>query len=285
MAAGRLCAHPTQRGAGQRRRTLTLRAVAHWLKRWRTARTLARRAIPERLWRLTLARYPFLAWRSGADLASLRELATLFLAAKEFSGAHGLVVDDEMAVAIAAQACLPVLELGLHWYDGFVGIVVHADTVVAQREVVDDDGVVHSFEEELSGEAMHGGPVMLSWRDVAQAGVSAIDGYNVVIHEFVHVLDMRDGHADGIPIQPDRAAHARWVQVLGAEYEHFCRRIDAGEDTLLDPYAAQAPEEFFAVASEAFFVAPLDLRRTHPPLYELLRDFFGQDPAAFNLPH
>ena len=253
-----------------------------WFKRWRRARTLARRAIPEPLWRLTLARFPFLAWRSATDVASLRELATLFLAAKEFSGAHGLTVDDEMAVAIAAQACLPVLELGLDWYDGFVGIVVHADAVVAQREFVDDAGVVHAFEEELSGEAMHGGPVMLSWRDVADAGESAVDGYNVVIHEFAHVLDMRDGLADGIPLQPSRAAHARWVEVLGAEYERFCRRIDAGEDTLLDPYAAQAPEEFFAVASEVFFVAPRDLRAAHPQLYDLLRSFFRQDPAAFS---
>ena len=256
--------------------------MPNWFKRWRRARTLTRRAIPEPLWRLTLARFPFLAWRPAADLAALRELATLFLAAKEFSGAHGLTVDDEMAVAIAAQACLPVLELGLEWYDGFVGIVVHADAVVARREVVDDDGVVHAFDEELSGEAMHGGPVMLSWRDVADAGVSAIDGYNVVIHEFAHVLDMRDGLADGIPPQPDRAAHARWVEVLGHEFEHFCRRVDAGEDTVLDPYAAQAPEEFFAVASEVFFVAPCELRGAHPPLYELLRTFFRQDPAAFN---
>ena len=144
-----------------------------WLTRWRTARTLARRAVPDDLWRLTLARFPFLAMRSDGDLARLREMTALFLDAKEFSGVHGLLVDDEIAVAIAAQACLPVLELGLHWYDGFVGIVVHPGAAVAKREFVDDDGVVHHYEEELSGEAMHGGPVMLSWEDVADAGESA----------------------------------------------------------------------------------------------------------------
>ena len=251
-----------------------------WLKRWRTARTLERRAIPDDLWQLTLARFPFLAARSETDVAQLRELATLFLAAKEFTGAHGLAVTDEMAVAIAAQACLPVLKLGLQEYDGFVGIVVHADAVVAQREFVDDAGVVHEYEEELSGEAMHGGPVMLSWVDVDEAGASAEVGYNVVVHEFVHVLDMRDGVADGIPTLPDRASRDEWVRVLDGEFAEFCARVDADEDTLLDPYAAEAEEEFFAVASEVFFVAPRDLQAEHPRLYALLRGFFKQDPAA-----
>ena len=254
--------------------------MASWFQRWREARTLRQRAIPDELWRLVLARFPFLTWRSEADQARLRELTTLFLDTKEFHGVQGLEVDDLMAVCIASQACLPALNLGLGWYDGFVGIVVHDDVVVAQREMVDDDGVVHHFEEELSGEAMHGGPVMLSWRDVEGAGESADEGYNVVIHEFVHVMDMRDGLADGVPALPDRAAHNEWVAVMGQEYDNFCERVDADEHTLLDPYAAEAPEEFFAVASEAFFVAPHAFQAEHPALYTLLSGFFQQDPAA-----
>ncbi len=146
------------------------------LQRWqarREARALARRAIPDALWQLTLARMPFLAWRSAADLAELRRLASLFLDQKEFTGTRGLVVDDAMAVCIAAQAVLPVLRVGLAPYSGFVGIVVHADEVMARREVMDDDGVVHAYEEVLAGEAMDGGPVMLSWRDVEVAGETA----------------------------------------------------------------------------------------------------------------
>ena len=251
-----------------------------WLKRWRDTRTLERRAIPDPLWELTLARFPFLTWRSNAEIAQLRDMATLFLADKEFTGTQGLRVDDGMAVAIAAQACLPALKLGLGWYDSFKGIVVHADAVIAQREYIDDAGVVHEYEEELSGEAMHGGPVMLAWRDVDEAAESADAGYNVVIHEFVHVMDMRDGEADGVPPQSDRAAQDAWIEVLDAEYEAFCDRLDAGEETLLDPYAAEAPEEFFAVASEAFFVAPRHFRAEHPRLYVLLSGFFLQDPAA-----
>lgn len=251
-----------------------------WLRRWRTARTLERRAIPDALWQLTLSRFPFLALRDDSDATRLREMATLFLAEKEFTGAHGLEVNDDMAVAIAAQACLPVLNLGLNWYHGFIGIVVHADAVVAQREVEDESGVVHRFEEEVTGEAMQGGPVMLSWRDVVEAGESADAGYNVVIHEFAHVLDMRNGLADGVPSLPDRAAQDRWLLVLTAEYETFCETLKGGHDALLDPYAAEAPEEFFAVASEAFFVAATDFRAHHPAMHLLLSEFYRQDPAA-----
>lgn len=253
-----------------------------WLKRRRTARTLERRAIPQPLWELTLARFPFLARADPLDAARLREMATLFLAEKEFTGAGGIVVDDAMAVAIAAQACLPVLHLGLEQYDGFVGIVVHSDVVVARRRVEDDDGIVHEYDEELAGEAMQGGPVMLSWRDVDEAGESADAGYNVVIHEFAHVLDMRNGQADGVPVLPSRSAEREWASALEAEYDDFCAQVDSGADTLLDPYAAEAPEELFAVASEAFFVAAEDFKGEHPRLYALLRGFYRQDPAAGN---
>ena len=249
-------------------------------RRWREARVLARRPIPDALWQLTLARYPFLAARDEAGLQALREMTTLFLAAKQFTGAGGLEVDDAMAVAIAAQACLPALELGLRWYDGFVGIVVHADAVVARREVEDVDGIVHAYDEELSGEAMGGGPVMLAWRDVEEAGETAADGYNVVVHEFAHVIDMRGGVTSGAADADAATEHGRWVRALANEYERFADRVDAGGDAFLDPYGAEALEEFFAVASEAFFVAPAELAVEEPRVYDLLKAFYKQDPAA-----
>ena len=250
-----------------------------WWRRWRTARTLERRAIPEPLWQLTLARYPFLAARSASKLAELREMATLFLAQKEFNGVRGLEVSDEMAVAIAAQACLPALELGLEWFDGFVGIVVHEDAVVARREVEDDDGIVHAYDEELSGEAMSGGPVMLAWRDVDEAGESAAAGYNVVVHEFAHVIDMRGGVTAGIETLDPESERGLWLNALADEYDAFLARVDADEETFLDPYAAEALEEFFAVSAEAFFVAAEDFEHEEPRTYRLLKEFFKQDPA------
>lgn len=250
------------------------------LRQRREQRVLQRRAIPAVLWRLTLARLPFLARLAPADQDELRRLSSLFLDRKEFSGAHGLTVTDDMAVAIAAQACLPVLRLGLRAYDGFVGIVVQPDEVLVRREVTDDDGIVHEYDDVLSGEAMDGGPVMLSWHDVGQAGESSAWGYNVVIHEFAHVLDMGDGVADGVPPLADAAARRHWRATLAREYAAFCALVDADADTLLDPYAAEAPEEYFAVASEAFFVAPLDLRAERPASYALLAGYYRQDPAA-----
>jgi MtfA peptidase len=253
------------------------------IRSWREQRAVERYAIPDALWQLTLLRYPFLARRGEADLAELRRLCSLFLADKEFHGVDGFEVTDEVAVAVAAQACLPVLRLGLSWYDGFVGIVMHGSEVVAQRSYQDEDGVVHEYDEELAGEAMEGGPLMLSWNaiavsnDPAQFGTDEV--FNVVIHEFAHVIDMRDGVADGVP-PLEAAERERWIDVIDAEWEQFCKRIDAGEDTLIDPYGGEAVEEFFAVAVEAFFVAPVAMRAEEPAMYELLTGFFRQDPAS-----
>ncbi|MFO1220989.1 MAG: M90 family metallopeptidase [Burkholderiaceae bacterium] len=253
------------------------------LQRWRThreARVLARRAISDALWAQTVAALPFVARLSRGDLDELRRLASLFLDQKEFAGAGGLEVTDAMAVHIAAQACLPVLRLGLAPYRGFVGIVVHPDEVVAPREVIDDDGIVHNYDEVLTGEAMEGGPLMLAWTDVHAAGETADWAYNVVIHEFAHVIDMGDGRPDGIPPLPSAAARRNWAATIEADYESFCTRVDADEDTVLDPYGAEAIDEFFAVAVEAFFVAPQPMRAEHPALYALFAAYFGQDPAA-----
>lgn len=252
-----------------------------WWRRRRDARTLRDRAIPAPLWQATLERYPFLAARDAPQRERLAAMSALFLDRKEFSAAGGLVLDDEIAVAIAAQACLPVLELGLAAYDGFVGIVVHPDEVLARREHTDEHGIVHHYDELLSGEAMEGGPVMLSWRDVAEAGVSAERGYNVVIHEFMHVLDMHDGVVDGVPPQPNAAARRHWRLVLQAAHRRLERALEAGAPSFLDPYGAESLEEFFPVAAEAFFVAPHALRGEQPQLYELFAGYFRQDPAAW----
>lgn len=240
-----------------------------WLRRLRRS-ARARSDIPDALWQATLTDYPFLAARTQAEQQRLRELSALFLADKEFHGAQGLVITDAMAVAIAAQACLPVLHFGagrqpLDWYDDFVGIVVHPDEVLAQREVMDQDGVVHHYDEVLAGEAMQGGPVMLSWQDVAAA--SSESGYNVVIHEFVHKLDLRDGQPDGCPPLPAgflgmpsaHRAREHWLAALQASFEDFREQVIKAErfsapSPWLDPYGAEAIDEFFAVASEAYFV-------------------------------
>jgi hypothetical protein len=251
-------------------------------QRSREAAALRRRAIPDDLWKRTLVRFPFLRWRSPEDQLELRRLTSLFLDRKEFSAAGGLRLTDTIVVSIAAQAVLPVLKLGLARYDGFVGIVVHPDQVVARREVHDDDGLVHEYDETLAGEAVHGGPVMLSWRDVREAGRTTAAGYNVVIHEFAHVLDMADGVSDGVPLLPPGLDRATWLATWQPQFEAFTRRADAQEDTMLDPYGASGIDEFFAVASESFFVDPHGLAAEHEPLYAMLARLYLQDPRAWS---
>ena len=243
-----------------------------WLRNLAAARPARRPELPDALWQQSLEHYPFLRQADASDAHALRQLTRDFLGRKEFHGANGLHITDAMAVAIAAQACLPVLHLraplaGIDWYDDFVGIVVHPGSVVARREHMDDAGVVHHYDEVLSGEAMQDGPVMLSWQDVADAGTSARDGYNVVIHEFVHKIDMRDGIPDGCPPLPAgfmatggaNAARDAWRATLEQHYLAFRDQLSMAErfgaaEPWLDPYAATSLDEFFAVASEAYFV-------------------------------
>lgn len=254
--------------------------LADALRQRAEARALARRAIPDDLWKRTLVRYPFLQRRDPALAAELRRLTSLFLDRKEFSAAGGLRLRNDIVVAIAAQACLPVLRLGLERYDGFVGIVVHPGAVVARRHTLDEAGVVHEYDEALAGEAMERGPVMLSWQDVRAAGQRGGAAYNVVIHEFAHVLDLADGASNGTPWLPPDLPAAEWAAVMTDEFSRFVARVDADQPTVLDPYGSQGEDEFFAVASEAFFVAPGPLKGEHPALYALFARLYRQDPLA-----
>ena len=237
--------------------------------------TKHRPLIPDELWRYTLAAYPFLGILSIAQKQALKLSSEHFLSLKEFHAVAPLVLTDEMAVAIAAQACLPVLNIGLQHYD-FVGIVLHADEVTTRREEVDADGVVHHFDDTLSGEAMPGGPVMLSWQDVQMAQSDPSDGtpYNVVIHEFVHLLDMASGELNGTPPLPSRAVFDAWQVVIQSEFQRFCAATNAEQPTYLDPYGAESIPEFFAVACEAYFVDGAEFQAQHPRLAVLFDGYF-----------
>jgi len=242
-----------------------------WLTDWRRRRVLARHRIDDALW--------LSATRDLPRSEKLRELALLFLAEKQFTGVHGLDITDAMRVSIAAQACLPILELGLDWYSGWTGIVVYPGDFKVKRESVDEDGVVHEWDDELAGEAFPGGPVVLSWDAAAHDAQM-----NVVIHEFVHKLDMLNGEADGVPPLHAGMSRRRWVEAFEAAYEGFCDALDRGRDTWLDPYAAEHLSEFFAVVSEAFFRDPRETRRRYPEVYAQLALFYRQDPLKGQRP-
>ena len=240
-----------------------------WITDWRRRRVLRRHHIDEALWREATAGLAFIP-----SSEKLRALALLFLAEKEFAGTHGLEVNEVMRVCIAAQACLPILELGLDWYAGFTGIVVYPGDFRVRRAETDETGVVHEWEDELAGEAMPGGPVVLSWDAMTHD-----PAMNVVIHEFAHKLDMLNGAADGLPpLHPDMDP-AAWRSAFSAAYEGFCDALERGRDTWLDPYAAEHPSEFFAVISEAFFEDPQEMRHRYPDVFDQLKLFYRQDPS------
>jgi len=241
-----------------------------WLRRDRA------RNIPDAAWRRVIAAFPFLADLDDGEQARLRRLAEAFLGAKEFTAVGGLELTDDICVAIAAQGCLPILNLGLAAYRDWVGIVVYPDEFVVPREIHDDDGIVHEFDDVLSGEAWPGGPLLVSWRDVQMAG----DGYNVVIHEFAHKLDMLNGEADGIPALHSGIAAAEWKATLLDAYDDFCRRVDRDEPTSIDPYASDDPAEFFAVLSECFFDLSETFTAEYPALYALFCRYYRQNPLA-----
>ncbi len=256
----------------------------------RTQAIVQQRSVEEPLWQGTLAQLPFIASLPAADLARLRVLVSLFLDSKEFSGAQGMQVSDAQAVMVACQACLPILhiapanrpDLALDWYNGFVGIVLHPAAVRARREWIDEDGIAHSGSEELTGEILEGGPLMLAWSDVAAAGELAHEAYNVVIHEFIHVIDVRDGAADGCPPMPI-VQRKVWLATLQVAYDEFCEASQAWErfgplqsdaDPVLDPYGASCIDEFFAVAAEAYFVQRVRFAQRYPQLLAMFDDFF-----------
>ncbi len=242
-------------------------------------------------WDASIAAMPFLAGMPADLRERLIDLADRFAEQKDFSGAHGFEISDGVRTAISLQACLPVLRLGLEPYSDFVEVIVYPDRFMTPRSRTDEAGVVHESIEELSGETMHGGPVILAWPDVDPAKGGA--GLSVVIHEFVHKLDLLDGEDDGVPPLP-AAMRKRWITVLDEAFERFCGMVDDAERSVpidvdpeseaaepyfaglpFDSYAATDYAEFFAVSAETFFTLPGAMSEQFPELLRLYADYFG----------
>jgi Mlc titration factor MtfA (ptsG expression regulator) len=274
-----------------------------WFRR-ASAADVERPWIGDDEWQALLARLPYLDRLDADGRGRLRTLCGAFLADKAINGAGGLVVTAQMVGTIAVQACLPILELGLSAYPPFSEIVVYPDDFIVDREIVDDDGVVHAWSEPVAGESWESGPIVLAWDATTRAGKNdrpSPFAFNVVIHEFAHKLDMSNGAVDGTPafsrrLHPD-VRPAEWTEILADSFDDFCTRVDAVERGIprtvdpdsaradrfyaalpLDAYAATDEGEFFSVSSEAFFVAPASLRAAYPAWYALLAKYYRQDP-------
>lgn len=207
--------------------------------------------------------------------ARLESLMAAFLAEKEFVGCNELVVTDEMRATVAALACLLVLGRRGH-YDELHSVLVYPTAFWVEDEVEDEAGVVTSRRRVLSGEAWESSRIILSWEDVLEAARHPGEGYNVALHEFAHYLD-----AEGLGPAAGGRPFAEWVDDLACEFDSLLDAVDRGEDTFLDPYAAEDEAEFFAVATEDFFERPAELLAAHPRLYALLAEFYALDPASW----
>ncbi|MCF1184128.1 zinc-dependent peptidase [Marichromatium gracile] len=250
------------------------------LSQWWRARRIERvsRMFSTRDWESAWEALPLLAGFDPETAERLEALALEFLRTKRIECAQGVALTATERLRIALQAALPVLELGLDWYRGWYAVIVYPEEFVPEREVMDDDGVVWIEQEAKSGESWEQGPVILSWADVAAGGRG--EGYNVVIHELAHKLDMRAGAPNGCPPLHPGMSSADWQRDLAAAYADLCTRVEADEETAIDPYASESPAEFFAVTSEYFFEWPELLMETYPAVYAQLRAFYRQHPLA-----
>jgi Mlc titration factor MtfA (ptsG expression regulator) len=247
----------------------------------RSLRRRERPGLPEG-WRAILAaRSAHWAVLDADERGRLGELADTLLSSKRWEAARGVTLTDEVRTVVAGHAALVILGLDESWYDG-VGTVVIRRGAMRKRPPVPTwgpvRGVVNGSPGPVDGEAHDGnGPVMINWSSARREAANPRLGRDVTIHEFTHKIDMIDRTIDGTPPIPDDAARQRWIDVCTAEFEAL-RTGTAGP--LLRPYAATNPGEFFAVTTETFFTRPEAMATDKPELYDVLRAFFRQDPAA-----
>ncbi len=210
----------------------------------------------------------------------LQGLVQVFLDEKSFEGCGGIEISDEIRLTVAAHACILLLGRDAGLFPKLRTILVYPDNYVAPVSDRGPGGVVTEGIQARSGESWSFGNVVLSWRDVLLCSSPNRTGRNVVLHEFAHQLDSESGSNEGAPVLPRPEMYADWARVLGREYQSLIAAAEWGLPTLLDPYGATSPAEFFAVATECFFEKPVEMSLMHPELYDQLRLFYRQDPAV-----
>lgn len=249
------------------------------LSAWRRRRTLARHPVEPQLWADVRHQLAIVDGISAAEDQRLRERSVLFLQDKTLTALPGVELDDHARLLLAVQAQLPLLHLAdLNWYQGFHEIVLYAEDFLSPQRYRDASGIEHQWDGEHSGEAWQQGPIILAWSGVTASG--GWEGYNLVIHELAHKLDMLNGDANGLPPLHSDMRVTDWAEAMQKAFDDLNRQLDIDEDaeTAIDPYAAQNPAEFFAVTSEYFFSAPDLLDKAYPDVYRQLGLFYRQDP-------
>ena len=251
-----------------------------WLKR-RTRQRLLATPFPDAWNRILSRNVKHYSRLTEAERAKLRDDLRILVAEKNWEGCGGLTIHDDVKVTIAAQASLLLLGFQDNYFEMVESILVYPDAFVAPDHAEIGEGFELVGESSNEGEAWYRGPVVLSWPDALAGGRCESGRRNLVVHEFAHQLDMENGgESDGTPLLSSRTQYTRWQRVMQTECELLARDCRRGRATLLDCYGATDLGEFFAVATECFVQQPSPMRRRRPKLYQLLSEFFRQDPAA-----
>ncbi|MDQ3288263.1 MAG: M90 family metallopeptidase [Pseudomonadota bacterium] len=231
------------------------------------------------VWREACAAVPWAAALDEIRNARLQSLAACFLHAKTITPVGSLKLDDCQRCMLAALCCLPVLEFGEHGLDGWSQLIVYPEAFRVHRSHMDAAGVLHEGQDELIGEAWGEGPVILSWADVLADCQDPRDGFCVAAHEIAHKLDLLDGVLDGTPLLP-REWQREWARDFQQAFDRLCDQVDDDHEPAIDSYAAEAPEEFFAVVTEYHFSDPVRLRSAMPKIADHLSRFYGPPPFS-----
>lgn len=252
-----------------------------WYRRWRDQRILMRYPIDDALWQSVLHQLPILDGLRPEESFRLRDRAILFLARKRLNPLPGVEWNDESKLRLAAQAELPLLHLPeLDWYQGFHEVILYPGDFISPQKHRDasGSGVMHEFDDARSGETSYQGPVIMAWPGVLESG--EWHGFNLIIHELSHKLDMLNGDANGMPPLHADMHPGEWTQIMQHAYDDLNARLDEAldEEPPIDDYAAENPAEFFAVTSEYFFTAPDLLHDAYPAVYRQLEMFYRQNP-------
>jgi hypothetical protein len=246
---------------------------------WRRER-IARQPFPA-AWRdIVRRRVPLARELPAAQQMRLRKHIQLLLADVPFIGCAGLEVDDEVRVTIAAQAAFLLLGRGGS-FGNLREVLVYPGHFVVPRSEVRAGGVVHEARAVLAGQSWQRGQVIVAWDAVLDGAVDPHDGVNVVMHEFAHQLDQDTGAANGAPYVGRGAVQQTWARVMNREFDALRARLARAEPTLIEPYAATSPAEFFAVTTELFFEKPAALAAERPDLYEQLKRCYRSDPSTW----
>ncbi|WP_457808559.1 M90 family metallopeptidase [Kushneria sp. EE4] len=252
-----------------------------WWQEQKWQRWQARHPLPETAWRNVCITLPLLSGLSEALLARLGARSWRVLFELRLSLPRGVEWSVEAHLEMAAQVAL----ISLGWSDRRAlealgdtrEIIVVPGAFRRHVQELDDFGVMHEFDDERAGETSQGGPVVLSLEDIERCG--DWQGFNVIIHEFAHKLDMTGNMAvDGQPALPAHIDSRAWYDTFMHAWDALQATLERGEVSTIDDYAATHPSEFFAVCCEYFFSAPDLLENTWPDLYALLVRYFDQNP-------